>query len=261
MRFKLEFSIQGEKPFALPVGYHYELSSWIHKMLHFGNTDFTSWLQKKGYSDPNGAYRLYTFSDINFPGISHHQDRLIIEGDIADMIISFYAHGEIEPFIEKIFAGNFFKIGDNISKVAFKVERLEKLPVPDFDKGIAVFSCISPMLIAEPNTENYLNPEKNDFEKVFFKNLMFKYANLVKFMPGNSGAGLSNLKDLEFKLLSKAKSKIVKIRTDTPHQKSVKGYLFDFRVKAPEVLLGIGYHGGFGELNSLGFGCCRLKQN
>jgi CRISPR-associated endoribonuclease Cas6 len=259
MRFKLDFSIQGTHPHILPANYHIDFSSWIHKMLHFENKEFAEWLKTKGYSDPQGEYKIYTFSEFNFEQVKHQDDRLIIEGEKASLNLSFYAHEEIENFIPDIFIGKEFKIGDSISKVGFKVESLQRLPDPAFGYEIMKFSCISPMLITEPGKTDgvYLSPDQKGFDKVFFKNLMFKYANLVKFMPENSN-GLTNLQDLQFKLLKKPKPRIIKIKSDSTHQKTVKGYLFDFSIKAPKALLQIGYFGGFGDLNNQGFGCCEV---
>jgi CRISPR-associated endoribonuclease Cas6 len=262
MRFKIDLSVKGEKPYALPVNYQNEFSIWIHKMLHFGSKDFNGWIKQKGYSDPNGEYRLYTYSEIEFPEISHHEDRLILEKKTASFLLSFYAHEEIGGFIPDIFKDREFKIGDNKSKVAFIVAGIERIKEKDLSNGFARFTCVSPMLISEPgnNDVTYLSPDQKDFDKIFFKNLMFKYANLIKYMPDNTINTLSNLKDLKFSLLSKPKSKIIKIKTDTPHQKSVKCYLFDFEIRAPEILLSIGYNAGFGDLNNLGFGCCEVRS-
>ncbi len=263
MRFKIDFSLAGEPPYSLPVNYQSEFATWVYKMLHYQSDDFTRWLKKKNYLDDSGQYRLFTFSELNFPAFSHNKERLIIETNQASIILSFYADADIEPFVYKVFEGQEFKLGDKGGKVAFYVEKLHKIDQPDFEKSKSVvFSCLSPMLMAEPgkNDGPYATPDHKEFDKIFFKNLMFKYANLVKFMPSNKGDGLANLQDLKFKLIGKPKSRIIRIKTDTPHQKAVKGYMFDFELKAPAPLLSIGYDAGFGELNNLGFGCCKIKE-
>lgn len=263
MRFKIDFQLTGESPFLLPANYHSELFSWIHKMLHFRNNDFIQWLKSKKYLDQDGEYSLFTFSDFFFENFGHQDDHIVIEDQQTSIILSFYAGEDIETFVQKIFEAQQFKIGDAKGKVPFQVQQVQKISMPDFQKSeTAIFSCISPMLIkgTDQNEKGYMAPDKKDFDKSFFKSLMFKYANLVKFSNNNPGSGLANLQDLRFKLLSKPKTKIIKIKTDTPHQKSVKGYMFDFEVKAPAELLNIGYNAGFGELNRLGFGCCEVKK-
>jgi len=262
MRFKIDFKLLGGAPFAIPVNYQSEIASWVNKMLHFENADFKNWLSENKYLNHLGEYNLFTFSDVFFAPHKVQKEKMIVEDGNAGMIISFYAPQEIEPFIASIFGKQEFKIGDSGAKVAFQISEVTSLQLPDFSSmQQAVFSALSPILIAEPgkSSDTFIPPDQKDFDKVFFKSLMFKYANLVKYMPSAQGSGLSNLNELKFKLLSKPKTKIIKIKTDTPHQKSVKGYLFDFEVNAPAELLKIGYNAGFGELNNLGFGCCEIK--
>ncbi len=263
MRFRISFRILGESPFFLPVNYQSEFSVWIHKMLHFESADFSAWLKGKGYTDASGEYRLYTFSDVLFGAHKHHEERLVVVQDHAEMLISFYADAQIEDFLRTIFENQEFKIGVQKGKVAFRVEKFEKIPDPLIKQGkTTLLSCMSPMLISDGNLHEsrFLAPDEKGFDRAFIKSLLFKYANLVKFMSGEPGQGLPDLQDLRFKLTGKPKSKIVKINTGSPHQKSVKGYLFDFKFEAPLELVKIGLYGGFGELNHLGFGCCDLKN-
>lgn len=262
MRFKIDFKIQGEAPFSIPQNYQSEISTWIHKQLHFQNPDFKNWLADNKYLDSNGEYKLYTFSDIEFGPAKAQNERITIESNHGSLFLSFYAPEEIRSFIIPIFKDQEFKIGDSRGKTAIKTENITEVNKPDFSKlNKIVFSCISPMLIADKgnSSEIFSSPDQKDFDKIFFKSLMFKYANMVKYMNENNG-GLANLNDLKFKLIGKPKTKIVKIKLDTPHQRAVKGYMFDFEVKAPVELLKIGYNSGFGELNNLGFGCCEVKK-
>jgi CRISPR-associated endoribonuclease Cas6 len=263
MRFKIDFKLLGEAPFSIPVNYQSEFSTWIHKMLHFQSTGFTNWLAEKKFLNNFGEYNLYTFSDVILAPHKVQNDKITLDDNNAGIFLSFYAPADIEPFIHSVFKDQEFKIGDSRSKIAVKIENITSMVPPVFNAAKKMeFSCLSPMLIAQPgqSSDTFLSPDQKDFDKIFFKSLMFKYANLVKYMPSNTGGGLSNLNDLQFKLLGKPKTKIIKIRIDTPHQKSVKGYLFNFEVKAPEELLKIGYNAGFGELNNLGFGCCEIKS-
>ncbi len=261
MRFKIDFKLQGEAPFSIPVNYQSEFFAWIHKMLHFQSEPFRKFLENKKFLDANGEYKLFTFSDVVFAPHKLVDDRIVVEDDYASMILSFYAQDDIEPHVMDTFRNQEFKIGDTRGKVSVKIDNIKSLEVPDFGKlKSVVFTCLSPVLIKEPGNTDYLNPDQKGFDKIFFKNLMFKYANLVKYMPSGPGNDLSGLNDLQFRLMGKPRPKHVKIKTDTPHQKSVKGYMFDFEVKAPEELLKIGYNAGFGDLNHLGFGCCELKK-
>ncbi len=261
MRFKIELKLLGDAPFSIPINYQSEVSTWVHKVLHFHNSNLKEWFVANKFTDHLGEYKLYTFSDVYFAPGKIAEDRILVEGADATLILSFYAHQDVENIIIESFKGQELKIGDSKGKTAIRIDDIQRIKQPDFKSNTSiVFTCLSPMLIAEPgkNADVYLSPDAKDFDKVFFKNLMARYASLIKYMP-NGGGGLSGLNDLGFKIIGKPKPKIIKVRVDTPHQKSVKGFLFDFEVKAPAELLQIGYNCGFGELNHLGFGCCAIK--
>jgi len=262
MRFTIDFKLLGNAPFSIPVNYQSEFSTWLHKVIHFQNSQLKSWFLENKFVDPTGEYKLYTFSDVNFAPGKIIDDRVVIDSSRASMILSFYGHKDIGSLIIDSFSDQEFKIGDSKGKTAIKIETIKLLEQPVFtDSKVIGFSCLSPLMIAEPgkNSEVFLSPDAKGFDKVFFKSLMAKYAGLVKYMP-NGGGGLTGLNDLRFKLIGKPKAKTIKIRVDTPHQKSVKGYLCDFEIKAPAELIRIGYNCGFGELTYLGFGCCEVKN-
>jgi CRISPR/Cas system endoribonuclease Cas6 (RAMP superfamily) len=138
MRFRISFRLLGESPFFLPLNYQSEFSVWIHKMLHFESAEFTAWLKSKGYTDASGEYRFYTFSDVLFGAHKHHDDRLVVEQDHAEMLISFYADPEIQDFLSEIFDNQEFKIGDPKGKVAFGLKGLKKSLILHLRKGRAL---------------------------------------------------------------------------------------------------------------------------
>ena len=62
-------------------------------------------------------------------------------------------------------------------------------------------------------------------------------------------------KEFSFELIDKKiKSKLITIKTNTPAEAKVRGYLCSFRLKAPLELMKIAYEGGIGEQCSQGFG-------
>lgn len=260
MRFKIHFTLNGESKLEIPTHYHVEFSNWIYKVIHFQNPEFIDWLKNKSYLDHKGEFRMYTFSDLILKDYKISEDKIIINDNSAAVVLSFYADPEMEPFVEKAFKDQSFKLGEKGDKISLSVSKMEKIDLPRQAQSKVKIKCLSPMLITEPGKSEgpYLSPDQKDFDKHFFKSLMFKYANLIKFMGPEAAKGMANLNDLEFNLKGKPKSRIVKIKTDTPHQKSVKGYIFNFELKAPENLIEIGINSGFGELNHLGFGCCEI---
>ena len=61
-----------------------------------------------------------------------------------------------------------------------------------------------------------------------------------------------------FQSNGKARSKLITIKQGTPEETKVKGYLYEFTVEGPPELIRMGYYAGFGEKNSLGFGCVEI---
>lgn len=261
MRFRIVMDLVGEGPNLLPVSYQPEFSSWIYKTLHFGSDSLFKWLEKGGYLDQNNEYHLYTFSNLKLTDFSHEGDRLLIKQSSTSMCLSLVAAEGIEPFISELFQKQEPRIGDKKSKVQFKVSQVERLPEPEFSDNMTL-SCISPLVLTnrEKKKPEFLAPDEKNYGVLFFKNLMAKYATMVKQLPSASQGGLSGLTDLKFKLLGKPTSRVVRINPGTPYQASIKGYLFDFAVQAPAELIRLGYHAGFGDQGQQGFGCCKIKK-
>lgn len=262
MRIEIVLELQGDEPRLLPASYQPEISSWIYKTLHFGNDRFTDWLRDKGYLDRNNQYSLYTFSNLMLNDFRHQEDRLLIQQDQTSLLLSFLADDQILPFISELFEGQETRIGDKKSKVSFRVSRVQRLEDPVFSDQMNL-RCISPVVLSSTGTKkvSFLSPEEKDYGVNFLKNLMAKYAMLVKQLPGATGSGLQGLADLQFKLLDKPRPKVVKINPGTPSQESIKGYMFDFSLKAPAELIRLGYHAGFGMQCVQGFGCCQAIEN
>lgn len=60
------------------------------------------------------------------------------------------------------------------------------------------------------------------------------------------------------RVLSAPKAKTIALRAGTPQETKMKGYLFNFELQGEPELLRLGYYGGFGRLNSQGFGCTEI---
>jgi CRISPR-associated endoribonuclease Cas6 len=263
MRFRLTLAVDRSKGnhHILPINYQYELSSWIYHTIHHGNPEFSKWLHDSGLTNQNRRFKLFTFSNLRLPFYTINGDRLEIRSDSAGLVISFYLPEAADPFIAGIFKDVQFRIGDRISAVDFCVSQIEKLPDIKFSETMQ-FATISPLVISRNETNgkkyaHYLSPEDPDFTTVFMNNLINKYLALVA--AGNiSVSEARESADMTFKCTANPRQKLIMIKANTASEVSLRGYLFNFELKAPEELMKIGYYGGFGEKNSLGFGCCEV---
>ena len=125
--------------------------------------------------------------------------------------------------------GYAFSIGDNKSRVNFEVRTVESLPLPRFSETMR-FRALSPVCVTRPVEKNgglsaeYLAPEHPDYKKRFFENLVTRYKAAHPEVNGE----FSDRDDFHLNVTGKPKSRLVKIKADTPQETWVRGYLFDF---------------------------------
>jgi len=265
MRLRLNLQVNQQHK-TLPLNYQYPVSAWIYQRIAVADMDFASWLHNTGYRIRNKNFKLFTFSNLDIPKRKIERDRLIVLSSDAKLIISFHVDKAAENFIIGLFQNQKFEIGDRISKAQFQVETVESLPVPEF-RAEMQFRCLSPVCVSRTvirkgkKMPEYLSPEHPEFERIFFDNLIFKY------LAARNGSSVEEEKSVhessEFKLtlLGKSKSRLITIKTGQPQQTRVRGYFFRFRITAPPELLRFGYQAGFGEKNSLGFGCVEVIKS
>jgi CRISPR-associated endoribonuclease Cas6 len=258
MRFELSFEFKGNGPFILPVNYQYPLSAWIYKVIHHGDNEFAGWLHEKGYMDKTRQYKLFTYSQLNIDQFSIDKDRLKIHNPKATLQISFFANEAAEPFIKGLFTQQLGSIGDQKSRVDFSVNQISRMPEPVLGETM-IFKTLSPVIISKTQEDRtlapeYLHPEDKDFARIMHDNLVNKYTAWMMNSAGNTLI-MNDANGFEFKTLSPPKSRLITIKANTPQQTRIRGYTMKFSLKTSLPLLKMGYYAGFGEKNSLGFGC------
>lgn len=269
MRFKITFKIPGNNP-LLPINYQYPLSSWIYRIIQHANPEFSAWLHSNGYQMGNKKFKNFTFSRLHFPSFKIRGDRIEIHSGHITLIISFAIDEAAENFIQGIFQNQDATIGDIKSKTNFRVETIERLHDPVFTPSMSL-KLLSPIVISRPAEQpngklipDYLHPSDPDFERIFFDSLIKRYMTSKYFQLHHSMAGHSNefVANSLFKLevTGKPRSNLITIKAFTPQETKVKGYIFHFTIHAPAELIEFGYHAGFGEKGSLGFGAVSSEQ-
>lgn len=257
MRFKLNLQLLSERENLLPLNYQYELSAWIYKVLNQGNPEFSRWLHEKGYTDHRKSFKLFTFSNLNVPQRKIRGDRMEITGQDVSLIISMLPDEVVSHFITGIFRDQVFRLGDRQSQVPFRVSSIEGLAEPHFS-GCMNFSSVAPVMISflypGDRYARYLAPDDPSYGELFFRNLKEKYRTFF-----NRECNFVE-KDGKLEILTSPRKKGILIKAGTPQQSKIIGYQFDFRITAPPELLKIGYSAGFGEKNSMGFGCVEVKE-
>ena len=254
MRFRLILQVNSSAfGNILPVCYQYEQSAVIYRILAQANEEYATWLHDNGFEVSNKRFKLFTYSRFKIlkRQIIPDEQRLIILSDNVEWQITFLPEKTTEKFIQGLFSNQVFEIGDKKSVVQFRVRSVEVLPNPDFVDTMD-FSTMSPICLKsrrpDESTE-YLSPLDKRAKGAILKGLLARYrAFYLQSYPDKDV-------DIDFELLNEPKAVLVTLKVGTPQQTKVKGYMCQFRLKAPSDLMKIMYESGIGEECSLGFGC------
>lgn len=262
MRFLLTLS--RKRGNILPLNYQYELSSWIYKVINQADSDFAGWLHEQGYTLGGKKFKLFCFSRLMVPQFKILGDRMKIEADRVQLLISFGLEASAEKFIMGIFQQQQFGLGDKISRVDFEVVQIEAQESGIYSNEVR-FRTLSPICVSKAENRNgrpfpiYLSPEDEEYERIFFNNLINKYEAVNKSRMIPAGAIVEENPLMQLKLLNTPKSRLVTIKAGTDAETKVRGFDYEFGITAPVELLELGYNCGFGEKNSEGFGMVEVR--
>ncbi len=255
MRFQLTLHLTDRDRIVLPCNYVYELSSTLYKILNKGDANFTSWLHDQGYCKQKKSFKLFTFSNLYAPSYRIQGDRFHILSDVVKLKVSFFPIEAMEAFVIGLFKNREFVLGDRYSQVPFEVVNIERMSEPEFTSRM-VFKTLSPIFIEEqfPDTGRtvHLQPDSPKFAELLHLNLLEKYRAFYRQEPDASWSVT------RLRLLSIPKAKTITLKVGTPQETRMKGYMFQFELEGQPELLRLGYDGGFGRLNSQGFGCVEV---
>lgn len=264
MRFLLTLRRLSD-PAIIPINYQYELSAWIYRVLAEGDAAFSDWLHREGYRIEGKQFKLFTFSGLDIPRFRRQEDRLEVISREVGLQVSFCLAPSASHFLSGLFRAQRFGLGDRLSRADFEVLRVELLPAPAMG-DVAHFRSLSPVCIATARNEGgrrkakYHSPEEAGYGPLLFANLLDKYHAARQVLRDDPDTGAFDEKTMGFRLLSAPQSRLVTLAAHTPRQTQVRGFLFDFEMKAPPELLQFAYEAGVGEKNSMGFGCVGMIE-
>jgi len=278
MRFKLTLKITGHGK-LLPINYQYELSSWIYKVIGQADQEFSAFLHQQGYALGHKKFKLFTFSPLDIRPFRVHQktERIEIVGHQVQLTISFMIDRAAEEFVKGLFMNQRLGLGDKHSQVDFEVTQVESLAPGR--RGLAPplfwetlprqrYRALSPICISVKKDHSpypqYLSPHDAEYEGFFVKHLKEKWtAHQKNLSTAGDFLQVADTNQISLKILSKKpRSRLVKLKANTPDETRVRGWLFEFELTAPVEIQELGYYAGFGEKNSMGFGMTEIcKQN
>lgn len=256
MRFR--FTLATEKPCVLPLSYQFALQAWIYNRLMDSNKAYATQMHDKGHEFKQRNYKPFTFSNLRISNYKFNRDHqaLKVHSDKVYFDVSAYDYRFSETFLQGI-ASEKITLADDILTGSFRIIKIEPLPDVRFYPTMR-FRAMSPIVISYPEERNgkvmpqYVSPDYAGFNQLFAQNLINKYTG---FLPENQREYMPfEIDEIEFRCLSRPKSKLIAFKTNQEHPIKVKGYLFNFELKAPSALMRCGYYAGFGEKTASGFG-------
>lgn len=256
MRLKI-FLDPENNHFVLPINYHYQLSSAIYKIFRNGSREVASWLHDFGYKDEKGrTLKLFNFSNLHFDRYTLEKNLINCFGATTLVFSSPLETKLVKVFIDGIFKEPLVRLRFQYGTLNFRIKTIE-IQEDLLTNDIQTYSLISPATISVQSNSNgkkrikYLNPSDEEFSFRLSNNLKkkFKILNNIEY----NGDILININS------NNIKSKLITIKEGSPQEIKVKGYLFDFQMKAQQEIHRIAYFCGIGEKNSLGFGMIEKK--
>jgi CRISPR-associated endoribonuclease Cas6 len=201
---------------------------------------------------------MFTFSQLDARPYRIEGNQIRLLGKEISFKLRFAVDSSMETFIRGLFMQQRFGLGDKYNVVDLEVTGVGTIAPPAFQASMT-YQCLSPVCISrtrEDRTTEYLSPDAPGYGRLLVQNLVRKSGALV----GAGDPAIQGLPDFRFRLLNTPRKKGVHIKAHTAGHTQVVGYLFHFELTAPVELHELGYDAGFGEKNSMGFGCVGTKD-
>lgn len=253
MELRLKFGVRNGN--FLPINYQYELSSWIYKVIERADSQYADFLHNHGFQLDGKRFKMFTFSQLDTRPYQVEGNRIRLLGKEISLTLRFAVDSSMDRFIQGLFLQQRFGLGDKYNIVDFEVIAVETIAPPVFHTTMA-YQCLSPICVSRPRddrTAEYLSPDTPGYDRQLVQNLVRKANALIS----TAGASTRDLPDFRFQLLNTPRKKGLHIKAHTESHTQVIGYLFHFELTAPVELHELGFDAGFGEKNSMGFGCVK----
>jgi CRISPR-associated endoribonuclease Cas6 len=256
---ELNITFQNTKPgITIPMDYQYFLSSWMYNVMSKGDSTYAKFLHDTGYrlEDYHKVFKLFCFSNLILQDFRYDTNKkiFILNGQTFSMKARFKVDKAIETFIQGLFTGQVLALKNGFNSMAkFEVVNVEVQPVITENDNIRI-TTLSPLVIGRKNEkghDDYLSPLDEDFNHLFFINLVDKYlASGGALKPEWADAN----QDLKVVNPDHVKSKLITLKDGDKAETKVRGFNFTFDLTAPKELIEMGLLGGFGKENGMGFG-------
>lgn len=250
---RISLTLDHRRDAVLPIDYRAAISAWIYKTIEQSDSEFARWLHEEGWGYGARRYKLFTFGNLRPRRYEAKGGTFYLSEGPTTITLSFYVPEVAQHLLMGMFRSMRFSLGGRHRPEWFQIREAVTLPEPEWRPEMD-FRLLTPCCVAQPDpsggTSVYLPPDHPEFGGRLVNNLV----NKVKALPTKEAVEIPGPIDWSFDLLGDYRSKLHQI-----HENRVRGFLFDFRLRAPQPVLRMGYYGGFGEKGAaLGFGMTKV---
>lgn len=254
---ELQLKMLRKKGEFLPINYQYLISSWIYRVFNSADGRFSAFLHDTGYCSDGRNFKMFTFSQLNIRPYTLEQNRIRLLGREIALTLRFLVDKSSEHFVKGLFMNQIVTLGNSQDAVTFEITTVT-VSNPVVFSPVMRYYCLSPICVSclrpDGGTE-YLHPADRQYGNLLVQNLVRK-AKALQLACGETEQTAA----CSFRLLNAPRKKGIHIKEGTQSHTQVIGYLFKYELEAPTELQEIGYYAGFGEKNSLGFGCGEVMR-
>lgn len=244
---------------TLPVNYQYAVSSWIYKVISRADETYSAFLHEEGFGFDGRRFKMFTFSQLDIRPYRMLGNQIQLLGNEISLTIRFFVDSSMENFIKGLFLHQHCGLGSKHAQTDFQVTGVEIKPRQTFANTMR-YECLSPIVVSAKRDDGstaYLDPDDPAFGPILIQNLIRKHSALA-LHQGSTDPEYAQ-PDYSFRVLSAPRKKGTTIKEGTEQETKVIAYLFRFELTTPIELHEVGYYAGFGEKNSMGFGCAIVK--
>ncbi|MCH7408496.1 CRISPR-associated endoribonuclease Cas6 [Belliella sp. DSM 111904] len=245
----------------LAVNYQYQLSACLESI--FEQADFEKIQDFVDGLKLNTNHIPFTFSQFSFDQLEACSDQEYIHhtGELATLDVRILVGTNVSDYLSELLLGQRLSFTFGKETVEYCVNKVETIKPPSF-KGEMTYSAITPLFLTNQfggsGDQQVISPMDERYSEVFKTNLLKRFSRLFPELRGLKD--VSNCcPEIEFKPVSHIEEKELVFNLFDLELIELKGFQFDFKLKASPILQEFGYYAGFGAQSSLGFGCVEVK--
>ncbi|GAB2634038.1 CRISPR-associated endoribonuclease Cas6 [Belliella aquatica] len=260
MQFLIKLKRESEaSQFAL--NYQYQLSAALEGI--FEQADFSKLQLFLNEKNEFVRYIPFTFSNLELDKIKIIKEKgsLIHQGDEATLDIRILLEEDATDYLFHLIHGKQISLHSGEDTVKYRICAIEVVPPPVF-KGVMVYSAVTPVFLFDQSGlggSEFISPTDSRYPELFKTDLLKRFASAIPELKSITKLD-HYCPEIEFQPISQVEEEEIVFNMYQYELVHLKGFRYDFKLKASPLLQEFGYYAGFGAQNSLGFGCVNVKN-